>query len=100
MERCKCHAPGFDFPPRIPTYTTGYLHADLYDGNADHVINTAAGTIITNLLPHATLTYDKTDGLARQFINGVMLSEQNLGNVTVRNIGPLYISARLGLRAA
>jgi len=88
--------PGLIFWLGHPGTSTGYLHADLYDGNGDHVINTAAGTIVTNAWQHAALTYDKTSGIARLFINGAMLSEQNLGVVTVRNTGNLYIGARLG----
>jgi len=69
----------------------GYLQADFMTG--DHIITTANGTIVSNAWQVA-LTIAR-QRIARLFVNGVMLSEQNLGTVSVRNTGNLYIGARL-----
>jgi len=76
--------------------TAGYLHADLFDGHSDHIIESDAGTIAVNSPQHVALTYDKTNGIARLFVNGTLVKQQTLGTVTVRNTGNLYIGARLG----
>ncbi len=87
---------GLNFWVGHPSLPDAYLGADLFDGNTDHVLQTASGTIASNTMQHVALTYDKASGIARLFINGVMQTQASFGTVTVRTTGDLYIGARLG----
>ena len=89
-------APGLIMWVGHPSIEAGYFGVDFYDGITDHVIETAQGTIVSNVMQHVALTYDRASGVARLFINGVMIKQQTMGSVNARTTEDLYIGARLG----
>jgi hypothetical protein len=65
-------------------------------GLQDHIVNTAAGVMTSGSYQHVAATYNKTNGLAALYINGVVAAQASVGTFTPRTIGDLY----LGLRPA
>jgi len=75
----------------------GELFSNLVDdeGNA-HSLNSAQGVVVTGQFQHVALTYDKASGVARLFVNGRVVAEQNLGSFTPQTSYDLLVSRRPG----
>jgi len=74
---------------------SGTLYADLYDtANNHHIIQSAPGLVLTNVFQHVAVTYDKSSGLARLFINGAIVQEASLGTFTPQTSPDLSIGYR------
>ena len=73
----------------------GVLSGNIGDTTGtSHPINSPQGTIVANKFQHVALTYDKTSGVSRLFVNGRIVAEQNIGVVTPDTFGPLFLSRR------
>ena len=76
----------------------GSVYANIVDtGGGSHVIATGAfggATLQVNRWTHVALTYDRTTGVARIFVNGAFVATTTPGVFTPRTALPLYIGAR------
>ncbi|HZD94818.1 MAG TPA: LamG-like jellyroll fold domain-containing protein, partial [Candidatus Sulfotelmatobacter sp.] len=76
----------------------GSVYANIIDTNGgNHIIATGAfggATLQVNRWTHVALTYDRTTGVARIFVNGAFVASTNPGVFTPRTALPLYIGAR------
>ena len=71
------------------------LYANLKDTSGNnHQIIEDTGTLSTNEFKHVALTYDKSSGMARLYVNGVEVQNANFGNITPQTTYPLNIGAR------
>jgi RHS repeat-associated protein/uncharacterized repeat protein (TIGR01451 family) len=76
----------------------GSVYANIVDtGGGSHIIATGAfggATLQVNRWTHVALTYDRTTGVARIFVNGAFVATTTPGVFTPRTALPLYIGAR------
>lgn len=74
----------------------GCLYAGLYDSTGGaHTMQTAGGLLTMNSYQHVALTYDKVSGLARIFLNGALVQQASLGNISVKTAAAdVYLGAR------
>ncbi|HEV2211433.1 MAG TPA: LamG-like jellyroll fold domain-containing protein [Verrucomicrobiae bacterium] len=80
---------GHDYDP------PGYFFANIVDTAGNwHVIGSAPGLVQSNVFQHIAVTYDKTSGLARLFLNGAVVQETNLGVFTPQTTYNLYFGER------
>ena len=75
----------------------GELFGNIVDdeGNA-HALHSEQGVIVPGQFQHLALTYDKASGLARMFVNGRVVAQQNFGGFTPQTSYDLLISRRPG----
>ena len=74
----------------------GCVYANIVDTGAGlHIIQSAAGLVVSGRLQHLAVTYDKGSGMARLFLNGAIVAEQNLGTFTPLTYTDLQIGYRL-----
>lgn len=59
-----------------------------------HPIASPPGTIVAGQFQFIALTYDKTSGISRLFVNGQIVAEKNFGPVEPDTTGPIFISRR------
>jgi len=65
----------------------GGLYANFLDTNlVNHFLVTPANILSTNVLQHIGFTYDRTSGVARIYLNGVVVTNANLGVFTPRTV--------------
>jgi hypothetical protein len=75
----------------------GNLYANVVDsGNGSHSFSSSPGIIVTNQFQHVALTYDKSSGLGRLYLNGILVAQQNLGVFTPQTGYNLYLGNRPG----
>ncbi len=73
----------------------GSLYANIVDtATSGHFIQSPVGLVVANVFQHVALTYDKPSGLARLYLNGVVVAQQNLGTFTPATASDLYIGTR------
>ena len=78
-----------------PSHPPGYFYANVADtGGNWHVIDSDPGLMTANVFQHVAVTYDKTTGLARLFLNGAIVKEVNLGTFTPQTSYELYFGER------
>ena len=74
----------------------GQLYANIVDtGGTWHQINTASGTITSNIFQHVAVTYNKSSGVATLYRNGVIVAQANLGVFTPLTTYDLYLGRRV-----
>ena len=77
------------------TVGPGALWANLEDiGGGDHVFSSAPGLVTTNSFQHVALTYDKTNGVAKIYLSGVVVAQVTNGTYTPRTSLDLYLGYR------
>jgi hypothetical protein len=75
--------------------SNGDLYANLRDtSDGNHVLDSAGGVVATNVLQHVALTYNKTNGVAAFYLNGVEVTNKNLGSFTPQTSYGLYFGNR------
>src|SRR5882672_3066505 len=75
--------------------SAGSLYANLFGtDNLSHSLESAAGILTANVFQHVALTYDKTTGIARLFLNGGVVKQSTLGVFTPRTSSNFYIGYR------
>jgi len=73
----------------------GDLMANIEDtGGGWHPILSAAGLVNTNTFQHVALTYDKSSGTAKLYLNGAVVASENLGSFTPQTSFPMHIGQR------
>lgn len=73
----------------------GVLSGTIADiGGSNHQIVSPPGTIVTGHFQHIALTYDKSTGISRLFVNGRIVAQDNIGLVMPDTAGPLFFSRR------
>lgn len=77
----------------------GELFANVMDdeGNS-HSLYSAPGAVVPGQFQHVALTYDKTSGMARLFVNARVVAQQNVGSFTPQTAYDLLVSRRPGDR--
>jgi hypothetical protein len=90
---------GNDIGVHLSTSTgaTRDLFANLLDtsGNS-HQLSSGANTLVDNVFQHIAVTYDKTTGMGRMYINGNQVASANLGVFTPQTSYPLSVGVRPG----
>lgn len=80
-----------------PSNPPGYFMANIVDTSGGwHIIDTVPGLIRSNVFQHVALTYDKASGVAELWLNGVVVSQSNLGTFTPQTSYDVYIGSRAG----
>ena len=78
-----------------PSRPPGYFYANIADTTGNwHVIDSAPGLLQSNVFQHIAVTYDKTSGIARLYLNGSVVNEINLGTFTPQTSYNLYFGKR------
>lgn len=73
----------------------GNISANLVDtGGANHFFNSAPNLVAANVYNHVAVTYDKTTGTGKLFVNGAVVANQNLGVFTPRTNTDLSLAKR------
>jgi hypothetical protein len=71
------------------------LYANVYGANGvAHPIQTATGLLVVGGWNHVALTYDKTSGQSKLFINGVVVRTESPGTFDACTAGILYLGHR------
>ena len=80
-----------------PWYLPGLFLANLVDTSGTaHVILSPEGIVQVGQWQHLAMSYDRTTGMTRLFLNGVMVAEQNLGIFRPQTTYDLYLGTRPG----
>jgi hypothetical protein len=75
--------------------TVAALEADLVDvAGVSHIIRSPTGLIGSGFWQHVAVAYDRSNGLATLYFNGVAVTATNLGVFTPRTTGNLYLGYR------
>jgi hypothetical protein len=77
-----------------PNHDPGYFFANIADIQGNWRVIDKEGVLTANRYQHVAVTYDAIVGLARLFVDGVMVQEANLGIFTPRTSDNLYIGKR------
>lgn len=73
----------------------GSLFANIVDtSGGDHYFATAAGVLNTANFLHVALTYNKSNGVAKIYLNGAVSGSANIGVVTPQTTYDLYLGTR------
>jgi hypothetical protein len=73
----------------------GSLYGNLVDtSKVSHLISSTTHLIVTDVFQHVALTYDKTSGLIRLYLNGSVVAQANYGTFTPDTSSDLYIGLR------
>jgi hypothetical protein len=73
----------------------GDLFANITDTGAGwHPVFTGPGVLNTSNWQHVAVTYDKTSGLGKLYLNGAQVASANLGNFTPQTSYDLYFGGR------
>jgi len=76
----------------------GTLFANLVDtANTSHQILSAPNLVAAGVWQHVGLTYSKSNGLAKLFVNGVVVQQQNMGIFTPRTGLDLWLGRRASI---
>jgi alpha-tubulin suppressor-like RCC1 family protein len=79
----------------IGVYGSGTIYANLADINGvSHSVSSAAGIVTNDVTQHVAMTYDKSTGLLRFFLNGAMVTETQMGSFTPQTTYPLRLGSR------
>jgi hypothetical protein len=77
-----------------PSRDPGFFFANLADTTGNWRVIEKEGALVANTYQHVAVTYDRTTGLARLFVNGAMVQESNLGIFTPQTSDHLFIGRR------
>jgi alpha-tubulin suppressor-like RCC1 family protein len=73
----------------------GCLYANLIDTAGNwHYFSSPAGLVAANSFQHVGLTYDKGSGVAKLFLNGAVVAQQNLGTFIPQTTYDCYLGHR------
>ena len=73
----------------------GCLYANLVDAaGGDHALSSVGSLLTTSDFQHVALTYDKTSGVARIYLNGAVVAQEDLGTLTPQTSSDLYLGYR------
>jgi len=71
------------------------LEASLVDtNNISHLIRSFSTVVSSGVWQHVAVTYDKSAGLARLYLNGSIVGQFNVGSFTPRTSGDVYLGFR------
>ena len=85
----------FDAHFWISFQNSGGLYANLVDTARNyHAFVSPGGLLTQGSYQHVALTYDKTSGMGTFFVNGGVVTQQNLGNFTPETEHALYLGLR------
>lgn len=74
----------------------GNISANLVDtGGANHFFDSAPNLVSANIYSHVAVTYDKTTGTGKLFVNGALVANQNLGVFTPRTNTNINLAKRI-----
>ncbi len=79
-----------------PTRPDGLLLANIADTHGMwHLVETEGGAVQAGVWQHVALTYDKSSGAGKLYINGALVTEADLGTFTPQTSFDLVIGLRL-----
>ena len=85
----------FDAHFWISFQNTGGLYANLVDTSRNyHAFASGGGLLTQGSYQHVALTYDKSSGVGTFFVNGGVVTQQNLGSFTPETEHALYLGLR------
>jgi hypothetical protein len=74
----------------------GSMFANLVGTNgANHILASPANIVTTNAFQHVAITYNRTNGIAKIYRNGLVVSSQTLGSFRPQTTFPLNFGARV-----
>jgi hypothetical protein len=74
----------------------GSLFANLVTTNgANHIFASSANLLTTNTFQHVAFTYNRTNGIAKIYRDGVVVASNNFGVLRLQTTYPLYMGARV-----
>ncbi len=75
----------------------GCLYTNLKDiNNVDHFVFSPAGLLSTTAWQHVAVTYDRTSGVGKLFLNGAVVATANWGSFVPNTTSDLYLGSRPG----
>jgi len=75
----------------------GTLFAQIVDSSGNgHSLNSSSGVLVANQFQHVALTYDKSSGVGKLYVNGLAVAAANLGTFTPQTSSNLGLGARVG----
>jgi len=75
--------------------SVGALYANIVDTSGiGHTIQTTPGTLTMGIFQHVALTYDRSTGVARLYVNGTEEANASLGVFTPQTTHPLFLGYR------
>jgi len=75
----------------------GSLFCDVKtDSLQDHAFESAGGLLTTNVFQHVAFTYDKTSEVAAIYLNGLIVTQKNIGTLRAFTSTDAYIGYRVG----
>jgi hypothetical protein len=76
---------------------SGSLYAQIIDtSGGGHNFWSSAGAVVANQFQHVAVTYDKSSGVGRLYVNGLVVATANLGTFTPQTSPSLALGARVG----
>ena len=73
----------------------GSLYANVIDrNNVAHHVSSAPGVLVPNVFQHIAMTYAKSNGLARLYVNGLMVAQTNVGVLIPETRTEMYVGWR------
>jgi uncharacterized repeat protein (TIGR01451 family) len=73
----------------------GSLFVNLTDANGSfHIFSSAPGLLAANAWQHVAVSYDKTSGVAKIYLNGTSVAQENLGSFTPQTTTDFYLGFR------
>ncbi len=73
----------------------GSLFANVIDrNNVAHHVSSAPGVLVPNIFQHVAMTYAKSNGLARLYVNGLMVAQTNVGVLIPETRTEMYVGWR------
>jgi hypothetical protein len=73
----------------------GVLRGDIVEPEGNHFVVSQPGTLVSDVFQHIAFTYDKASGEGTLYLNGVIVSQRQLGrNLVAHTKGDLRISHR------
>jgi hypothetical protein len=73
----------------------GSLFVNLPDAAGNyHIFSSAPGLLDANTWQHVAVTYDKTSGVAKIYLNGAPVAEQNFGSFRAQTTGDVFFGYR------
>lgn len=77
-------------------FGSGSIFANLIDTTgAPHHITTPSGLLSAGTFHHIALTYDRTDGTARFYVDGVDVAQSSVGNIRLETRTGLWLGQRV-----
>jgi hypothetical protein len=88
---------GVQFWISVPGYGgVGSIFGNIVDDSGtDHIFASSSGTLMLNTFQHVALSYNRTNGVAKIYYNGAVVTSQNFGIFIPQTSYGLYFGTRI-----